>query len=78
MSAALENNLLNGRVIVPRSYDQFRGYCVLKLATISSVNYTQTYTQDGRAITRAGNFANSGSMNARVHKQTCFDANEAA
>ena len=76
MSAALENNLLNGRVIVPRIYYQFGGNCVLKLTTISLANYTYTYTRDVRAITKAGSCAHGGSITARVLKQTCSNANK--
>ena len=76
MSAALENNLLNGSVIVPRIYYQFGGNCVLKLTTISLANYTYTYTRDVRAITKAGSCAHGGSITARVLKQTCSNANK--
>ena len=76
MSAALENNLLNGRVIVPRIYYQFGGNCVLKLTTISLANYTYTYTRDVRAITKAGSCAHGGSITAVVLKQTCSNANK--
>ena len=44
MSAALETNLLNGRVIIPKSYNQCGGYCVVQLTTITSAYCTLTGT----------------------------------